>query len=786
MAIESSGLGKIEELHLMIVRSLLAVAMAAVLSSVFAETPTLPSAGLKQAGADAGTLSIPPADVRSLIEEDSKAMGQAMRYGFVQRVDQPLLAAGETHQGAWQDLADGRSLWTLNLESPGAVSLDLQFSRLALPDSAELYLANARGDYVLGPIRGSDVLAGGQYYSHLIPGDAVRVEVVAAAAARNQVEVVLAGVTYGYRGILGLEDHAEAPRSGSCNIDVVCPLGDGWGDQIDSVGQYIFTRSNGSFVCTGSLIGNTSGTPIPYFLTANHCVSTDDVAQTMRIYWNYQSPTCRTPGSAASGTPLPRPATFSNGASLRMTYASNDTSMVELNAPVPASENPFFVGWDRRDLATPGNPQVSNAVTIHHPAGHEKRISLDEDALSVTTYLSNTATPTGSHYRIGNWEEGTTEGGSSGSALYTPEGHLIGTLHGGYASCSSNTQDWYGRIYQSWAGGGSNATRLSNWLDPEGTAPETFDGYRGEPLPEADLALTLTADPTSVEIGESTTITALVEADGPDDASDVEVTIELPVELIYDSFSGADWNCSAAGATVTCTLMGILGDGDDASVDLLVTVDSNAMPGMVEVSGLVASADNDPNPSNNEASVEVEITGLPELIFANDFECANGLPDCPIVDPDIVTGLLDVVVPDNFGGLSVNWLTGDAIPGEIANYHFNPYRSNTASLPVLSFWWGLGDDNAAGVATGSEYAVLQSGAEIGPTSVFITAPQGAPTINWRQAAGVDGYLGFRFTNTGTGQVNYGYVRMTTTGTEGFPATLLEYAYNQAGDSITIP
>src|SRR5690606_8248541 len=182
-----------------------------------------------------------------------------------------------------------------------------------------------------------------------------------------------------------------------------------------------------SFVCTGTLVANTAGTPVPYFLTANHCVSTETVAQTMRIYWNYQSATCRTPGSGASGSSLPRPATFSNGATLRMTYASNDTSLVELNAPVPVSEDPFFVGWDRRNLATPGNPQVTGAVSIHHPAGHEKRISKDDDSLSVTSYLGDSASPTGTHYRIGNWEHGTTEGGSSGSALFSPDGHLIGT-----------------------------------------------------------------------------------------------------------------------------------------------------------------------------------------------------------------------------------------------------------------------------------------------------------------------------------------------------------------------
>ena len=53
------------------------------------------------------------------------------------------------------------------------------------------------------------------------------------------------------------------------------------------------------------------------------------------------------------------------------------------------------------------------------------------------------------------WLQGTTEGGSSGSGLFTLDGgqyYLRGGLHGGYASCAntgttnSNNIDWYSRF----------------------------------------------------------------------------------------------------------------------------------------------------------------------------------------------------------------------------------------------------------------------------------------------------------------------------------------------------
>jgi lysyl endopeptidase len=91
--------------------------------------------------------------------------------------------------------------------------------------------------------------------------------------------------------------------------------------------------------------------------------------------------------------------------------------------------------------------------------------------------LGNTGSGT-DHWRIASWSDGTTtEGGSSGSPLLDTQGRIIGQLHGGYASCTSITQDYYGKLGTSWTGGGTNATRLSNWLDPLGTGAVTLDGY---------------------------------------------------------------------------------------------------------------------------------------------------------------------------------------------------------------------------------------------------------------------------------------------------------------------
>ena len=87
------------------------------------------------------------------------------------------------------------------------------------------------------------------------------------------------------------------------NVDVVfCSEGDEWRDQIRSVARYVI---NGSGLCTGQLVNNTNNDGDPLFLTANHCGFNAQNAASINIWWNYESPTCRTPNSISSGTAIP-------------------------------------------------------------------------------------------------------------------------------------------------------------------------------------------------------------------------------------------------------------------------------------------------------------------------------------------------------------------------------------------------------------------------------------------------------------------------------------------------
>ncbi len=244
----------------------------------------------------------PPPDLTKFIAEDAKSVGGPYRYGVEVATPGLSLRGGKASHGVLENLPDGRKVWRMELVSPGALSLDLAFAKLWLPAGAELFITSRDGKVTRGPIRAADVQADGRYYSAYVPGDSAIIEVAMTAAALAGTEIRVANVAHGYRSIFAA---AQGQKSGSCNVDVVCSLGNQWRDQIDSVGHYTARSAGSSFVCSGQLIANTRGDTTPYFLTANHCLSSEAVADSVVVYWNFQSSTCRTPGSGASGTPLP-------------------------------------------------------------------------------------------------------------------------------------------------------------------------------------------------------------------------------------------------------------------------------------------------------------------------------------------------------------------------------------------------------------------------------------------------------------------------------------------------
>ncbi len=404
-------------------------------------------------------LRMPPVDVERLTMEDQQRASRGEPARFAQAI--PVNVSPLT-RGTWEKVGADTMVWRLRIISAGALSLNFGFERYSMPPGGNLRLYTPDQAQIIGPFTTKDNAVHGQLWTPLLENEEVVLEVTIPAAAASQLDLLLTSVNHGYVEF----GQPSLIQSGACNIDVACPVADNWRNEIRSVARYII---GGNFLCSGSLINNTAQDLAPYFLTANHCEFNGDNifdagdAASMVFYWNYETSIC-------SGTPDGSLAQTSSGAIFRSANTASDFALVELDNPIDPAFNVHWAGWDNSGANT------ISSTTIHHPGGDEKRISVDNNPTTITSHLSVVIPGDGTHFRIADWDLGTTEGGSSGSPLFDQNHRVVGQLHGGWAACGNNLPDWFGRLFVSWNGGGTPATRLRDWLDPLNTGAATLDG----------------------------------------------------------------------------------------------------------------------------------------------------------------------------------------------------------------------------------------------------------------------------------------------------------------------
>jgi lysyl endopeptidase len=130
-----------------------------------------------------------------------------------------------------------------------------------------------------------------------------------------------------------------------------------------------------------------------------------------------------------------------------------------------APEEAWFSGWDAAPL-----PFGVPVLGLHHPAGDLKKVSFGS-ALDATLNAS------GTRYSTIAWSFGSTEGGSSGSGIFTLSGGeyvLRGGLRGGSASCATTgrvdnlaNRDYYSRLE-------AEAQALRTWLSAKAAPAEDY------------------------------------------------------------------------------------------------------------------------------------------------------------------------------------------------------------------------------------------------------------------------------------------------------------------------
>jgi len=396
-------------------------------------------------------------DVDAFLAEDMAEMGKDIPFRFGAPFD---VSYTLKNSGTWEELPDGSGLWRLKITSPGAYSINLLYDDFYLPEGARLFIYNEDNSHVIGAFTWRNNKEHGRFATAPIRGDVTILEYYEPAEMRGMGDISISRIVHAYRNLFDFDvvkDVSDFGDAGTCNNNVNCPEGEPWQDQKRSIAMIL--TSAGSRICTGALVNNARQDQTPLFLTANHCLGGES---SWIFMFNYESPTCENINGPTYYTV--------QGSDLLANYSTSDFALLQLEEQPPDSYHVYFSGWSAEDIA----PQTS--VGLHHPSGDIKKISFDYDSATATSYLGTSSGTT--HWRIGEWDDGTTEPGSSGSPLYDQNQRIIGQLHGGYASCSNPTaSDWYGRVARSWEGGGSAETRLKDWLDPDNSGIFLLDGY---------------------------------------------------------------------------------------------------------------------------------------------------------------------------------------------------------------------------------------------------------------------------------------------------------------------
>ncbi len=351
----------------------------------------------------------------------------------------------------WHPTATGGHAFTFQITSPGAKALRLGLRIISIPDEAIVSFYDPAGKTVY-VVTGAEISAllrlnfsAGEmsldaetYWSPVIEGESQILDIeIPAGIDPAEVKISLPRLSHLFQ--LSSTDFEVEPLAAlSCHQDVTCYAS--WSPISNATARMIFTQGASSYLCTGTLLNYVNNTTfIPYFLSANHCISTQAVASTLQTYWFYRSSTCN--GSLGSYQ------TRFGGAELLYANENTDISFMRLqSAPPPGT---VWAGWS----AT--LPTVNqDLIGVHHPQGDLQKISFGDlesygscSWSGSTPYCWETSPSEANGFNV-IWNNGLIEPGSSGSGIFNTSQQLVGTLSVGNINygCGVTNFGGYGRF----------------------------------------------------------------------------------------------------------------------------------------------------------------------------------------------------------------------------------------------------------------------------------------------------------------------------------------------------
>lgn len=360
------------------------------------------------------------------------------------------------NSGQWFD-AGAYKVWQLEIESEGAKGIGLIFTRYHLPEGARLFLFDKDKKNIFGAYTHLNNKPFRKLAVYPFPGDHLILQYEIPENVQNDFELELGKINHDFVGVNNLKANRWPQRmSGDCNVDINCDLT----VQTEDVQRSVMRILSDNELGTGTLLNNTAEDGKPYVISAFHIYDNNEGAEITLYDFNYESPFCIDMDGYDNQS--------ISGATAVASYDSLDFMLVELSAVPPAVFRPYYAGWD----AT--NTPPSRNFTIHHPQGDVKKLSIDEGTCDSMSFSGDFHKM--SHWKVLNWEVGTTEKGSSGAGLFNGDQLLCGTLSGGAASCDNLAYDAFARFDKMWDFSSRPDRSVSTWLNPERNGTRRMQG----------------------------------------------------------------------------------------------------------------------------------------------------------------------------------------------------------------------------------------------------------------------------------------------------------------------
>lgn len=368
------------------------------------------------------------------VADVEQSRSRPLKVGLVKALNPAI----DFDRGRVEPAADGGLVWATVVKADGAGAIRLHVQNLSLPRNASLYVYG-RGDQAYGPYTGSGPNFSGDFWTTAVFGTEAVLQVRLAREAdlgKVSFRVAEAGlITRKFAG--DILDNTKAESSGirsvtgqfcgqlSCLVDATCFNVAAADPAKLAVAKMEWPQGAFLYTCTGGLIADNNPAQSNFFLTANHCLSKNNVAGNVSFYWRFATPSC---GSAScpsnNGWPF-----VTTGSTVSASGRKGDWTLLRLNANPPAGS--VQLGWTNAPVANTNGAQLYRISNPNFGAQVYSQHNVDTGAVTCSGW------PRGE--RIYSRDiTGAIDGGSSGSPILNASSQVVGQLSG---TCGFNPGD---------------------------------------------------------------------------------------------------------------------------------------------------------------------------------------------------------------------------------------------------------------------------------------------------------------------------------------------------------